>query len=85
MGYAKIYKRWIKKEVQNKQIKKGEKKIWEKIAHVLAKIYHKREIYFKEHSRIRLATKYPHTCTSWSKNMTSLSLDSGFDLTIYAR
>ena len=29
-----------------------------KITHVLAKIFHKREIYFKEHSRIRLAAKY---------------------------
>ena len=52
-------KKW---EKRNKKIKKeGKRKRWEKIAHVLAKIFHKREIYFKEHSRIKLATKYsPH-------------------------
>ena len=40
------------------QSKKGEKEIRIKITHVLTKIFHKREIYFREHSRIRLATKY---------------------------
>jgi len=29
-----------------------------KITHVLAKIFHRREIYFRKHSRIRLTTKY---------------------------
>ena len=43
------------KEVQSK---KGEKEMRIKLTHVLAKIFHKREIYFREHSRIRLATKY---------------------------
>ena len=28
---------------------------------------------------------FPHTCTSWSKSMTFLSLESEFDFTIYAR
>ena len=40
---------------------------------------------FKEHSRIRLATKYihPYTCTSWFDCMTQLSLDPLFDFTIF--
>ena len=47
------------KEVQSKKEKKEkEKEMRIKITHVPAKIFHKREIYFREHSRIRLATKY---------------------------
>ena len=43
-----------------------------------------REItHIKEYS-IGLMLFYPHTCTSWSKGMTSFSLDLSFDLTKYA-
>ena len=53
------YKKMDSKEVQNKKEKKGKRKRMRiKITHVLAKIFHKGEIYFREHSRIRLATKY---------------------------
>jgi len=46
------------KEAQSKKGEK-EKETRIKITHVLEKkIFHKREIYFREHSRIRLATKY---------------------------
>ena len=58
-----------------------------KIAHVLLQkcfqVSKERHI-LKEHSRIRLPTIYPHTCTSWSDYMTQLSLDPRFDFTIYA-
>ena len=58
MGYEK-YKKMNTKEVQSKKgKKKKEKEMRIKITHVLAKIFHKREIYFREHSRIRLAAKY---------------------------
>jgi hypothetical protein len=58
-----IYKKWIQKRSKNKKEKRKEKKDEKKIAHVLAKIFRKREIYFKEHSRIRLTTKYStHMC-----------------------
>ena len=54
-----------------------------KDSHVL-KIKLMREItHIKEYS-IGLALFYPHTCTSWSKGMTSFSLDLSFDLTKYA-
>ena len=76
------YKKMDTKEVQSK---KGEKEMRIKLTHVLAKIFHKREIYFKEHSRIRLATKYSTHMHILTKSMTFLSLDPGFDLTIYAR
>ena len=76
------YKKMDSKEVQSKK-KEKEKELRIKITHVLAKIFHKREIYFREHSRIRLATKYPHTYTSSSKSMTLLSLDPGLDFTIH--
>ena len=46
------YKKMDTKEAQSK------KKMRIKITHVLAKIFHMGEIYFREHSRIRLATKY---------------------------
>ena len=49
------YKKMDTKEVQSK---KGEKEMRIKLTHVLAKIFHKREIYFKEYSRIRIAIKY---------------------------
>ena len=51
------YKKVDTKEVQSKKEKRG-KEMRIKVTHVLAKIFHKREIYFREHSRIRLATKY---------------------------
>ena len=51
------YKKMDTKEVQSKKEKK-EKEMRIKITHVLTKIFHKREIYFGEHSRIRLGTKY---------------------------
>jgi len=54
MGYAKI--KMDTKEVKRKKKRKEEVKI--EIAHVLAKIFHKREICLREHSRIRLATKH---------------------------
>ena len=46
------------KEIQSKKKEKKKKKMRIKITNTLAKIFHKREIYFREHSRIRLATKY---------------------------
>ena len=54
------YKKMDTKEVQSKKGRKREeeKDMRIKITHVLAKIFHGREIYFREHSRIRLATKY---------------------------
>ena len=53
------YKKMDTKEIQSKKGKKEkEKEMTIKVTHVLAKIFHKREIYFREHSRIRLATKY---------------------------
>jgi hypothetical protein len=59
-----------KKRKERKNIKK-KRKIRIKIAHVLTKLFQvliKREIYVKEHRRIRLATIYPlnipHTCIS---------------------
>ena len=49
------------KEVQSKKENKGKRKEMRiKITHVLAKIFHKGEIYFKEHSRIRLPLNIPH-------------------------
>ena len=43
MGYAKIYKRWIQKR---SKIKKRKRKTDEKkIAHVLAKVFHERNIF----------------------------------------
>jgi hypothetical protein len=43
------------------------------------------EIYvFKEQSRIRIATIYPHTCTSWFDCITHFSLAPLFDFTIHA-
>ena len=54
------YKRWTQKrsKVKKRRKKEKEKEMRIKITHVLVKIFHKREIYFREHSRIRLATKY---------------------------
>ena len=53
------YKKMVQKEVQRKKEKKEkEKEMRIKITHVLAKIFHKGEIYFREQNRIRLATKY---------------------------
>ena len=52
------YKKMDTKEVQSKKKGEKEKEMTIKITYVLAKIFHKREIYFREHSRIRLATKY---------------------------
>ena len=77
------YKKMDTKEVQSKKEKKEkEKEMRIKITHVLAKIFHKREIYFREHSRIRLATKYSTHMHILIKSMTLLSLDPGFDFTI---
>jgi hypothetical protein len=53
-----------------------------KIAPVLLQNYF--QVSKEEHSRIRLATRYPHTCTSSFDCMTQLSLDLLFDFTIYA-
>ena len=39
---------------------------------------------FKEHNRIRIASIYPHTCTSWFDCMIFLSMDPLFDLAKYA-
>ena len=47
------------------------------------KISIKREKYFKEHNRIRIASIYPHTCTSWFDCMI-FSMDPLFDLAKYA-
>jgi len=54
------YKTMDTKDVQSKKEKKrGKRKEMRiKITHVLAKIFHRREIYFRKHSRIRLTTKY---------------------------
>ena len=43
----------------------------------------KKDEHMKEYI-IDLEMSYPHTCTSWSKGMTSFSLDLSFDLTKYA-
>ena len=43
---------------RKKRKREKEKEMRIKITHVLAKIFYKREIYFREHSRIRLATTY---------------------------
>ena len=55
-------KKYKKIDTKRSKVKrrKGEKgkEMRIKITHVLTKIFHKREIYFREHSRIRLATKY---------------------------
>jgi hypothetical protein len=57
-----------KRKKKKEMIRKKKRKMRINIAHVLTKICQvtiKREIYFKEHSRIRLATKnFPHICTS---------------------
>ena len=42
-----------------------------------------REITHIEEYSIGLKLFYPHTCTSWSKGMTSFSLDPSLDLTKY--
>ena len=39
---------------------------------------------FKEHNRIRIATLYPHCCTSWFDCMIFFSMDPLFDLAKYA-
>ena len=39
---------------------------------------------FKEHNRIRIASIYPHTCTSWFDCMIFFSMDPLFDLAKYA-
>ena len=58
-GSCKNIKRWTQKRSKVKKKKgKKEKEMRIKITHVLAKIFHKGEIYFREHSKIRLATKY---------------------------
>jgi len=48
------------------------------------KISIKREKYSKEHNRIRIATLYSHTRTSWFDRMIFFSLDPLFDLAKYA-
>jgi len=48
------------------------------------KISIKREKYFKEHNRIRIATLYTHTRTSWLDRIIFFSLDPLFDLAKYA-
>ena len=59
-GLYKNIKRWTQKrsKVKKRRKREKEKEMRIKITHVLAKIFYKREIYFREHSRIRLATKY---------------------------
>jgi hypothetical protein len=66
-----LYQKKERKRKRDDKKEKKKRKMRIKIAHVLTKIFQvptKREIYFKEHSRIRLATIYPsyvpHTCTS---------------------
>ena len=39
---------------------------------------------FKEHNRIRIASIYPHTCTSWFDCMIFFSMDPLIDLAKYA-
>ena len=63
------------------------KKEMNKIAHVLLQScfqVSKERYVFKEQSRIRISTIYPHTCLSWLDCMTQLSFDLRFDFTIYA-
>ena len=45
------YKRWTQKrsKVKKGEKEKNEKEMRIKITHVLAKIFHKRKIYFREH------------------------------------
>ena len=52
------YKKMDTKEVQSKKKKGKRKRVKNKDNPCSRKIFHKREIYFREHSRIRLATKY---------------------------
>jgi hypothetical protein len=60
--------RKVKEKKEKKETKRKKKKMTIKIAHVLTKIFQvpiKREMCFKEHSRIKLATiNFLHTCTS---------------------
>jgi hypothetical protein len=56
-------------------VKKGD-------SHVL-EIKLMREITHTKEYSIYLSS-YPHTCTSWSKGMTSFSLDPSFDTIKYA-
>ena len=84
------YPRYWKHGVLRCPPEKRERREMNKIAHVFLQMFFKfqtREICFKEHSRIRLATIYiyPHTCTSWSKSMTFFSLYPCFDFAIYAK
>ena len=39
---------------------------------------------FKEHNRIKIASIYPHNCTSWFDCMIFFSMDPLFDLAKYA-
>ena len=68
--------------------KKRDMKKGKKIAHVLTKVFFKvsikREMCYKEHNRIRIASLYPHTCTSWFDCMISFFMDPLFDLAKYA-
>jgi len=52
-------------------------------SHVLEWKFMREIIHIKEYN-IGLTLFYPHTCTSWSKGMTSFSLDLSFDFTKYA-
>ena len=98
-GYAKVIHKKKRKMRKNRQVSDifktmgtlmlawKKKKKMNKIAHIFLQscfqVSNERCV-FKEHSRIRLATIYPYTCTSWFDCMTQLSLDLGFDFTIYA-
>ena len=81
-GHWGYHKKMMEKK---RDMKKREKK---EIAHVLTKGFFKvsikREMCFKEHNKIRIATLYPHTCTSWFDCMIFFSMDPLFDIEKYA-
>jgi hypothetical protein len=59
-------------------------KYWKKeIVHTSKAIIKKRESWSKDYQKILGLENIPHTCTSWSKCMTRISLDPVFNLTIY--
>ena len=54
-----VMQKYKKMDKRRSKVKNaGRKRMRIKMAHALEKIFHKREICFKEHSRIRLATTY---------------------------
>ena len=72
------------KEKERHEKKERKKKIAHVLTKGLFKVSIKREKCFKEHNRIRIASIYPHICTSWFDCMIFFSMDPLFDLAKYA-